>query len=283
MNMGEVNFEKFIRKGSKRVRTLLIPYLLVSLYGLLLYYVLQSIPFTAKNFSNRIVVDYSAGELLKTLLLNSIPYQLWFIRDLMALVLFSPLLYLLLKRIGFAQLFLFMIVWIFDADLKIFYGESLFFFTLGAFIAVKNVDMEKIGSNWKICFFMWVFFALARTFFLFSGNAGIAAIICLKISVICGIYAIWGGYDSLLGGKDIKKYQVYSLFKYTFFIYLFHEPVLTVFKRIMMHIHIFGKNCLTPLFAYIFSPVITLFLVLFVAKTMRKFTPRIYYLITGGR
>lgn len=133
INIKNGSFSEFLSKYRKRSNTLVFPYLLWSIYGLLFFLILQSIPFVKPLFVSELIVEYSTTQLLSRIFIKPIPYQLWFIRDLIILVFLSPILYWLIKYLKLYIIFIFLVCWICTFNFIILTSDSLFFFTLGAF------------------------------------------------------------------------------------------------------------------------------------------------------
>jgi hypothetical protein len=69
-----------------------------------------------------------------------------------------------------------------------------------------------------------------------------------------------------------------SLFSCFFFIYAFHEPVLTLLKKVLLHAHI------QVLAAYFLAPLLTMVIAVGLAEGLKKSRLSwFYYLITGNR
>jgi len=92
---GTIN--EFVLKYKKRAKSLLLPYLIWSIWGLVFYFGLQLFPQSKNFFTNDLIVNYSLKKILNTIFLNPIPYQLWFVRDLIVLVILTPIIYWLTK------------------------------------------------------------------------------------------------------------------------------------------------------------------------------------------
>ncbi|HEY1021732.1 MAG TPA: acyltransferase family protein, partial [Flavisolibacter sp.] len=124
------SYSEFIPKFRTRVKTLLIPYLLWSAWGLVFFFALQQIPQARSFFNNTLIENFSASEILHTLLFDPIPYQLWFVRNLLYLVAFSPLIYWVLKYTGIVPLILIFVVYIEAVDFSfvILKRDAVFFF-----------------------------------------------------------------------------------------------------------------------------------------------------------
>ena len=96
-------------KMKKRIRTLLIPYIIACLFFPLFYWVMELIPIAGKYINGdgiSILFRESFSEILLTLFYRgnntSVPlaFHLWFLRDLIVIVAISPLLYFVKKIIG---------------------------------------------------------------------------------------------------------------------------------------------------------------------------------------
>lgn len=97
-------------KMRKRVRTLLIPYIIGCLFVPLFWVVMEQIPFAARFCNGQNVSELLLGmpwnDLLSTLFYKSVDcntpfaFQLWFLRDLIIIVAISPALYYVRKLHG---------------------------------------------------------------------------------------------------------------------------------------------------------------------------------------
>ena len=100
---------EFILKYKKRAKSLLVPFLFWSILGLIVHLILHLSPI----FENyRLDADYSFIGVLDLIFINPVPAQLWFLRDLIALIAFSPLIYRLIKHLRLIPIILVFIIWI---------------------------------------------------------------------------------------------------------------------------------------------------------------------------
>jgi surface polysaccharide O-acyltransferase-like enzyme len=275
---------EFFSKYKKRSKTLLLPYLLWSIYGILLYLVLQLIPFSKPFFTNELIIDYSVNQLLSRIFINPIPYHLWFVRDLIVLIIFSPILYWLIKHVKFYVISFLLITWIFQLNFIIFSNEALLFFALGAFLSIRKINIYKTrvnNLNFLFCI-IWVSLIVIKTSLVYINfeNEWLIRILA-KSSILIGIISIWLIYDVIFKKIDISKTRYYKLFQYTFFLYAFHEPVLTIFKKGFYYI--LGVSELSSFLIYISAPIVTVLVSILIGSIARTIMPKYYYLITGGR
>lgn len=139
------NTSLYKSKLNKRLTTLLVPYLIWNLL-----YVLFNI----------LIVAYKGGEIdflsqiISLWKMSGQPYPadpaLWFVRDLMVCMILSPVIYYVIKRYFLFSPFIIILLslWLTDSfSDKIFPGISIsscLFFSVGAFVGVKRMDITTI-------------------------------------------------------------------------------------------------------------------------------------------
>jgi len=279
-NAGDSLFNKI----KKRFRTLLIPFLFWSLFGIAFYFVLQSIPQTAVFFTKERVVDFSFQKWLVKIFVNPIPYQLWFIRDLMLIVLISPLLQFCLQRFWTLTLSFAFILWFTVCGGFHNSSEALLFFLTGSALSIYNPKaLEKNYENKALYIFcLWVILVLLKTTLLYFDIEPVIVKSILKISILTGVIAFWGVYDSLFKNALNAKNILLQMAGFTFFIYAAHEPMLTVFKKILFVV--LGKDHVNAYFiVYLAAPILTFICCLTTAVVLKKYFKSFYEIITGGR
>lgn len=281
---GRGELKEFILKFNKRLKTIVIPYLFWSIFCLLLFLIMQSIPQLAVFFTNKHIVDYTVSEFISTVFINPIPYQLWFLRDLMILVVLSPFLFYLIKKFSYFILVVFMAAWFLDFDFMCFSNESLLFYVFGATISILKKDILEIKFLKKqlIYTIIWIVILLFRnTLVQYNYDNSYLLLMLHKISVLIGIVAIWSLYDILVKNRDLSKSSLYAFSHYSFFIFVFHEPILSFLKKILFYVT--NKNELMSLLIYIIAPLITIIMSLLIGHCLKRFVPKFYSIISGGR
>ena len=275
---------EFLVKYKKRIYTLLIPYLLWSVFGILFYLFLQTIPISKPFFTKELIKDYSLADLLYVIFYKPISYQLWFVRDLIILVFLSPIIFWFLKYFKYYFILLLLITWLIGLDYILFSNEALLFFVIGSFFSTIKVNFQKLKFKNQYLFFSisWMMLVLCKTVLTYIGFENSWVLIVLhKTSIFFGISAIWFSYDKLFENKDVSNLKIYPIFKYSFFLYAFHEPILTVFKKVLYFI--LGTTELTSFIIYLSAPIFTIFLVVLCGFYLKTVSPRFYSLMTGGR
>lgn len=276
-------YPRFKQKILKRFKTLVIPYFFWVLFGVLFYYLMQSIPQSQAFFTKKLIKNYSSTDWFNVIFVDIIPYQLWFLRDLIVMVFLSPIIYFLVKRLNYFYLLILSIFWFCNQDNLFFTSEAILFFSFGAFIAIKKPALISQSIKKPVLFLIfWIAILIFKTILeYYVHKSSIQVSVALKISILIGIYAFWGFYDIL---KDIKMQRINFLLpilNYSFFIYVFHEPTLTIIKKVLFKIT--GTSQISYLLIYAISPIITIILCYLVGATIKKIASKFYVFITGSR
>jgi fucose 4-O-acetylase-like acetyltransferase len=284
INIKKGHYSVFLSKMKTRLRTLVMPYLIWSILGLTLYFVLQSIPISTPFFTNELIREYSFSQWLQSVFINPVPYQLWFIRDLIVLISLSPLIYWLLNRVNYFFLTVLVVPWFYSFSFIAFSSEALLFFTIGAMITLNGFKFpeKKLKSNALLLVFIWILLISFKTILAHLEFEHEWLIRLLyKMGIVIGMLAVWYAYDMVLCNKKISQQWIYKSFQYTFFLYVFHEPLLTILKKALYYL--LGKTEWDSFIIYLSAPTITIFIAILVGWFLKKITPRLYSLLSGGR
>jgi surface polysaccharide O-acyltransferase-like enzyme len=272
-----ITFPWFTNKVRKRARTLLLPYLLWSLYGILLYYFLQQVSPLRPFFTGPLVESYRLLQFLDRLLLHPIPYQLWFVRDLMLFVLLSPVIHYVLSKYNALSLFVPLLAcwWLLDFDMRTRSLDGLFFFCLGIYLATHPAPRIRLAFNERALLLPWLLLCLLAS--VFSASPTTSKLL-QNIGVIVGVAAVWYNYKFLFGRMEERLLRLSSM---TFFIYVSHEPLLTAVREV---VHVcFGLNPAGNLLAFALAPAVTIFLTISIGTFFRQRLRPFYVILTGGR
>jgi hypothetical protein len=134
---------------------MLIPYFFWSILWLLIVLLLQSLPFAAIFIRGQSIYSLNLFHLLYRIIFDPIPYQLWFIREIIYLVLLSPLIYFLLLYMKYGILILLLLDWFWFGYLSHFFhihNTTVFFFFIGGFFALY--DNFRITPAKRMIYFL---------------------------------------------------------------------------------------------------------------------------------
>ncbi|WP_455623636.1 acyltransferase family protein [Parabacteroides sp.] len=276
-------------KLRKRVRTVLVPYLFWNLVVIGLFFLAQTLMPSLTSGANKPIMDYSALDWLKAFWAKDSPdpdkigmpidYPLWFIRDLMMVMLFSPIVYgwvRCLRQYGMIVLgFLWVMGW--WIDVPGFSLTAFFFFSFGAFFSVHRrnfvVDMRlllipsvglyAILAVCDLCF-------MGEPWCRYLHNVGIiVGCVCfISLTATClerGLCRVSG----FLAGSS-------------FFVYAYHGMPLALVIKVVVRYLPPGSE-LEVIGLYLGSACVVIGIGLVLYGGMRRCVPSFLSLITGGR
>ena len=257
------------------MRTLIVPYLLWNIIFVLWYVVLDIVPGVSQFNNNSGTLDKYLNqplwESLYDLFIMPAAFQLWFLRDLLVMMLATPLIYWITEKQWVVGLLI--------AFLSTAVYPWLVYFWIGMIIGTKRVDIENYPHSLWVTFLSLILF-LAYAVYIARGGEWILGF-GLFVNLI-GLYVIWNLYDILVRGrccadKGLWKY----ICGYSFFIYCFHEPTFNIIKKLALAIC--GTSEAVLIFFYYLNPWIMVGVSVIVAKTLQHILPEFYKILTGGR
>lgn len=277
------NGMKSIRKKmQKRVKTLLIPYIIGCLFVPLFWVVMEQVPFAARFCNGKDVtvglMNMSLPSLFIKLFYMSegsttpMAFQLWFLRDLIIIVMFSPLLYIVRNSLRWGTVIIIFAATYLNYQYAPFY--SLFWFMLGSMVKTSCLRY----SNW------WLPISYITVSILQMASFDWQYWQYLRIPLeLLGVCALWMIYEKCVSSHFnlVGHRLLTSLCSFTFFIYLFHEPTLNIVRKVLAAV--VGENSIGFAVSYVLSPWIFAGLWVAVGYVMKRYVPRFYGLCSGGR
>ena len=281
----------YLQKLKKRCKTLLVPYLLWNLIALLLTFALQAF-FPDMVVGAKSVRDYSVTDYLwcfwdfqkvhhgEWSSMTPINDPLWFIRDLMVVILFSPLIHFLLKKLHTFFVLLLGILWLngWWYEVPGFSIAALFFFSAGAYFSIHKKDFVAIVK--RLPAFPTVSLIYVTVSILILCLRGESWILYLKkVSILIGIVLAVG-----LSARRIERgtWRVNQfLTEGSLFIYLYHG--LIVYRLSSRLFLLLPHTDAMLLLVYFFCPTIIIFFGLFLYRIIKNSSRQITALLMGGR
>lgn len=138
---------------------------------------------------------------------------------------------------------------------------------------------EKLSGKWNtlVITTIYIVYSIAQIWLVWH-HPYVIFIVCL-----CGIITIGKIYDWIASSQSLtsKLIPLNSLLGYSFFIYLFHEPVFNIIKKIGLMV--FGVHEWSLILLYMINPLIMCAIAIMVAKLLQRFVPKVYSVLVGGR
>lgn len=270
----------YFSKMKKRVKTILIPYILWNLivFGILL--VSQEVSGTSEltrridapiDFLN-IFWAYRSGYPMCA--------QFWFLRDLMMMFLMSPIFYIAIKYIRGWFIAILLTCWTFDLRIDItgFSLQAITFFGIGAYFGITKINFA-IASMQNFKFTTALYFCLGCSMFFFDGSRYVAYI--HSMTILAGIFAILGLTTFFI--KERKWRMNLFLVEASFFIYAYHQVFLGMLTKHTLPFFIKNHMEFGMVLSYIICPMITIGMGLVLLVAMKNYMPLITGILIGHR
>lgn len=283
-------------KQKKRVRTLLVPYVLTNIISIVFYLLVKVV--ASKNQTvaaslNFNLLDKGGETLIEKAYFwfwdGPIAFQMWFVRDLMIMIVLSPVIYYVLKVLASHRWTsytaviscLALVDWHYTAQIWAFA-----WFALGGILSMSKYLCIVDLKPYKYPALLMLFISHVVIF----NNALCAARLSefpidIDYVTILGVPAVWILYDCFITNSHHSKllspnYYSSKLITSTFFIYLIHEPFLNVVKKLPLMVN--RSECMIDL-CYLLVPIVFVFFSVTVGNFWKKNLPKSYSFFVGGR
>jgi peptidoglycan/LPS O-acetylase OafA/YrhL len=280
----------------RRFMTLIVPFFLWSALSLLFTFLLQQHPYTAlvvktagidQLGDNRHYTEIGWSGILFRWVLNPPAFQLWFIFVLFVCNLLYPAIRWLLQRVPGIWLGITGVLWFTLFNAGFIDGQSLFFFSVGAWLKISNISLEKT-PRWFSLGIAWILFIgihLVRTFMAFelpplTTSTVILLTTLYQIATLCGVLAVWFSVDEL-AKRAMSLGWFRRLTSYSFFLYGMHLPLLS-YAMAFMAMN-FGHLRYFRLPSYLLLPAIVMLICIATGWALKLTLPKFYSIVTGGR
>lgn len=299
----ELTINKYQQKLKNRVKTLLIPYLVwnvISVLSCLIFFIpaLSHLSYTAFNTT----LNFSISSILNcfwdttnSIFSNAGPtglqpiyphnFPLWFLRDLMIVVLSIPIIYPILKKTKYYLIILFSVLWFivgYSHDIarldQIF--SAYFFFYLGAYFSINKIDMlASFNKVFKPSVILY--FVLGVTYMILINTEFDNYIWIIKrINVIIGLFFAYNVAAWLLKKNICKPNKFLS--SASFFIYVSHVIIFSYVLKVIFKI-VMPETQYSVTFVYSITLIVVILILLLAYYLMSKYTPRLLKLLTGRK
>ncbi len=294
------DYRPYRQRTGKRLRTLLLPYLIWSALGFAFTYFLELFPYTrdivaASNIvridDHRVLLhDYHWYEMLGRWILIPVPYQLWFLRVLLIYnIIYPGIRWCVTHPVAKWIFFIFaLLMWLGTMGFVFIEGEGLLFFSLGVWIQKTNYSIDTHARWAKPAWWGVGFIVLAaiKTLLAFyglpvMGNAIYPVLIILhKLVIFSGLITAWFGCNGLVKWFMQHKWFVW-LTAFSFIIYAMHAPLVAyAIEALFPLLHHVPEY---RLLSFILLPVILIAFAVGTGALMRRVMPGVYGILTGGR
>lgn len=270
----------------KKAKTLLVPYLLWNTIVLGMFFIGQNEPLISRVFNdeNKQIANYTLYQWLDAYLgLNyhgyPIAYQFWFIRDLMIFTILFPIGKWLVDHLPKITLAVMLVVWVLQWRVLVMDGEATLFFLLGYYVVKYDTNFEKIDKlKFRYLFLAYIPILVVEMVLLLQDEN---FILFHKIGIGIGC-VIWIKFSKCLTSQESWCAKTNALAGYSFFLYAFHEPFMTMLRKVWAAV-IPMEGTVWQMIQYFGLVAIVVIISLAVGWCVNRVSPKLYALLTGGR
>ena len=279
----DFNTSEYLKKLKRRIRTLLIPYILwniISYVNFCLKYYFSPIKMADVSLESFLAAFWNFNLVSYTEILTTpLNIPLWYVRDLMVVIVLSPLIFYSIKKANLYPVIILFLCWFFKAWIEApgFSITAFFFFTAGAWFSISKSDViatfQKTGY---IACFAYPVVAAVNVILYQESYSGYL----YKIAIACGILSMFYLIPKLLKENKLKINDYLS--KTVFFVFAFHSLIITKLIK-GLFILIKPESPLTALVIYFICPIITILFSILIYKYMMRFFPMFTSILCGNR
>ena len=281
----DFSIKTYGQKIKKRARTLLLPYIFWNLVVFISFLLTQQFLPSMTSGRNNLITNYDWLDLLNLFWDHSggmpICYQFWFIRDLMVVILFSPIIHCIIKYCKIWGVLTLGVLWLFNLWFEIpgFSITALSFFSFGAWFSIgkHNFTIDFRSMRWTTTFIYLTLVALDTWLWKYK----ITDYSYLhNLSIIVGIVTIisWTVY----GLKRNYMHASAFLAGSSFFVYAYHGMPLALVIKCWLKL-LSPINELMMIAGYFLIPLFIVSIGVCIYALLHKCLPTLTELITGGR
>lgn len=277
---GGLSWNWLKEKWKRRAHTLLIPFLFWNLFIV--------VAIVCKNFlfAKFGIIGTSAGEMegvrqgpLFWLITGPIDFPLWFMRDLMVMVLISPIVFRAFRKTPtWANIVILLILYALPYDTAILTWRGYFFFSLGACLAVNGINMLALCR--KVEWPAYIGAVILLPIAAFYQNAPSHEWL-LRAFYPAGMISFMNMMDRVVANGKVKNWLT-NLASTVFFIYAAHEVYILGWTKGLFQ-RLLGTGLAATWIRYLLVPVVVILVCIMLYKALERIMPRTLAFCCGGR
>lgn len=255
-----------------RARSVLLPYLIWNVIYMVVYAVLQRFGVTSSGMD-----QITLSNVLQGLFLHKYNYAFWFMRDLVVLIFFYPLIRWILRRgkvASYAALAVLLVVYCCGVE----WLESSFYYFIGAILGShyreKVESIVNLKKTWQIGITVGLFCVVSLFFWL----RNICKIDSTELTMIRDLFM---AFFMVFFVVTCHIRTTGFLAGLSFMMYCIHPLLLEMIEKTIYLC--MPHNNLWMMLDYIFAPVLCILIIIGVCALWKRWLPAVYKLLNGGR
>ena len=277
--------KSYSKKLKTRIHTLLIPYLLWNAILLSLYLVAYAAGYP-QTINYKSITEYGLIDYIRLFWDrgsydngNFVPLlcPFWYIRNLLIMSILSPLLYYIVKY-GRGLFILIVCLWWMMTYHNAFIPQTLFFFSLGAYFSIMDVNPLEVVvkyRNWFLALFALFAFADIAMHTIYVTPMNLQA---HRLALIFNIPIFL-----LLADLCVRKnYSTSYLPNAAFIVFAVHYPIVVILRKYCAA-HFSESSDITHIILYFICVIIATIVSLLIYLLLVKFSPKLKNILSGNR
>jgi hypothetical protein len=265
----------------KRGNSIFIPYIIASTLIFIVDYCYGKIIWSS--------TEHITSQIIESVFLKPVSIQFWFLRDLIFLVLISPVIFIAIRQFKLWIVLPLLVLWLVDievtpllAERHMITIETFSYFVLGCYLSQNLIILDKLIEVLSkrmtlYIFLVYIVLCIVRVYIdpemanWYINRYEFHTLIIQNISILVGVFLVIKLSSFVISDRLI------FLSQFTFFVYLFHLKPLS-----------YGIGKLTSYLIsdaykfYLTFPLATL-VIFIVAYLLKKTTPHVYKILSGNR
>lgn len=276
------DLKSFLKRQYKsRLKTLVIPYLIWNIITVIAILSKNKIFVFMGLQYDEIYPGIMSSNLYKILWEGPVNFPLWFIRDLICMVLISPIILYFIRYFKLFGVILLGALYVFVIEPPIigFSMTAIFFFSLGAYFSLEKQDLLKLFEKIKLISFllMLVFLFLALKNY---GNENHEFYV--RIFILFGVISIFNLF-SFLNNRYVMMNKLTGFSSLSFFIYVIHEIyIINWLKGFFFNLPSY-ELLWVRFIVYVSIPIICMAICSMLYFLLMRIIPKIFVFSLGGR
>jgi len=285
---------KYIDLLFKKAKTLLVPYVLISIIGLIVTFLFEILYFGWHNTQSTGMIgkslwNFTWKDYINYIFVSPVSFQLWYLKTIFTMAVLSPAVKFLLEKIPITSFAITFVIWMFTNYLD---GETrdrcFIFYGLGYYLRLYNKNIEKpmdwFNPYWALAIYFAIsIFRATISFYTPTHFAHLKYILTItfKLNEIFSLYAVWFCFQGLV--KRFLYTRFYHLYcNCSFFVYAFHAPFINYLSQCLRWSNIYTIHG-AHLVMYILLPALVFPLMIILDKYVKLYFPNFFALVSGGR
>jgi surface polysaccharide O-acyltransferase-like enzyme len=273
------NFSIYHLKLKRRFYSLFIPYFFWNIAYIAFIMIVQMVhPGWTDN--RKAVLDLSFSDFIDAFwTLNQGLIPLWFIRDLMVINLFTPLIHFLIKHFGLIPILMIGIMYFIGIG---FYlpgigTRSSFYYILGAYFSITKFNYLKVLDKFSTPLVLAVPFLILIETYIWR-NFGLLTMLN-RLVLLFGVITI-----PIMIASGIKRQRSKPsefLAESSFFVFVFHMFIIYIPSKFW--VLFLPVNTITAITMQVLIPIVISYICVAIYYCLKKIVPKFSLFIVGGR